>query len=477
MKAKGKPFSLLRKVGATHSKSVGPGGTVVLKAPGISGDTAVMRANKPGTTEFEQRKKQILSLIAKDRDRRTPLLGAKPQTTLPNSLINKLRLPFKKEAKPAGIIRKTIESVPVVKSIFKMTPEEELIHDVSLSFITGLKHGVFMSDGPLSDEKKDTLKGWLDLLSVGLPPEWGLHMLIDALSRQITFISASDINLNSVINKFPLSRGKWSKGCRKYDGSAGFSCGMWKLFHIVTVGVAEHRGGLNLVESGLMNPDTVIFSPLAAADAIREYMSSFFGCDECRNHFLSRYDDCAFRRCERLTSEESSATADDWKQLALWMWEVHNDVNVRVAGKKLDRIQKQLSANHLKGAQQLKINRREEDEIRVIWPSLENCLLCFQDDGRWNEDSVFEFLERTYWDAPDAKFDRLLTHRSLDGEDPSGGGFIWIMIIIACAIVLLVRQHVNNLSFQKQLRKFNVSSVIGVKNKLGDVVAGKHRTA
>ena len=483
MEAKGKSFSLLRTVGAAETKPVGPGGPVVLKNPGTSGDTTVMRANTPGTFEFEQRKKQILEIIAKDKSRRSHsrLFGAKP-TTIPDNqqkqpFLNRLRLPFKKDIKPAGIVRKTFESVPVVKRIFKMTPEEELILDVSLSFVTGLKHGVFMSEGPLNNEKKEALQGWLNLLSIGLPPEWGLHMLIDALSNQMQFISTSDANLMSVINKFPLSRSKWSKKCRKNDGSGGFSCGMWKLLHIVTVGVAEHRGGLNLVESGMMNSDTEIFSPDKAGEAIREYMNSFFGCRECREHFVNKYDDCSFRRCERLTANDKSASADDWKQLALWMWEVHNDVSVRVSGKRFDRLNKQLSVSHLQGAQQLKIIRNEEDEIRVIWPSLESCIVCFLDDGRWNEDSVFEFLERTYWDAPNAKFDRLLTHRSLEGEDASGGGFIWIMMIIAVTIVVLVSRHVNNLSFQKQLRTFLVSSAIGAKNKIEVAVAGKHRTA
>ena len=480
LKAKGLAGNLLGRLGAVrHRRAVGPGGTVVLSTPGKSGDTTVMRANKPGTSEFEQRKKEILDRIKKDKSRRghSPLLGAKAQSTVVTELVNKLHLPFKKEPKPAGIVRKTFESVPVVKTIFKMTPEEELILDVSLSFVTGLKHGVFMSSGPLNEDKKEALKAWLDLLSIGLPPEWGLHILIDALSRQIDFISENDENLSLVLNKFPLSRKQWSKGCRKYDGSAGFSCGMWKLLHVVTVGVAEHRGGLNLVQSGLMNPDTVVFAPAAAADAIRDYMQNFFGCDECRQHFLSRYDDCSFRRCDRLSEDGSSASSDDWKQVALWMWEVHNDVNVRVGNKKVERLQKKLSSKHLQGAQQLKIVRKEEDEIRVIWPSLENCLVCLDDGGKWNEDSVFEFLERTYWDAPNAKFDRLLTHRNVEGEDVSGGGFIWIMMIIAVAIVLLVRQHVNNLSFQTRLRKFNVPSVIGVKNKIEDAVAGKHRTA
>lgn len=473
-----KSLSFLRPLAASIKKTAGPGGKVVLQAPGKRGDTQVMRANTPGTLEFDERKRQILERIKKSQLQRSrfPLLNFNKKINPSDNLVNKSKLPFKKEPKAPGIVRRSIEKVPVVKRIFKMSPEEELILDASLSFVTGLKHGIFMKDGPLDETKKSALKGWLNLLSVGLPPEWGLHALIDALLVQINFISQKDENLQSVINKYPLPRQSWSKSCDKY-GNGGFSCGMWKLFHIVTVGIAEHRGGLNLVDSGLMDRNTVIFSPIDAADTIYEYMANFFGCDDCREHFIKQYDNCSFRRCERLTSDKDNANADDWKQLALWMWEVHNDVNIRVAAKKVDRIQKKLNTQHLQGAQQIKIVPKQEDEIRVLWPSLESCLLCFDDSGKWNEDSVFEFIERTYWDAPNSKFDRLLTNRNLEGEDPAGGGIIWLMMIVAVAIVVFLRRHVNNLSFRQHLRKMTLTSVIGVKNKIEDAVAGKHRTA
>lgn len=114
-----------------------------------------------------------------------------------------------------------------------------------------------------------------------------------------------------------------------------------------------------------------------------------------------------------------------------------------------------------------------EDEIKVLFPSLEDCIVCFEDNGQWDEDSVFEYLERTYWDSPDAKYDRLLTSRKVDdGEDPSGGGMVWLMLLLALVIVFSLRSHLQSVS-----SAFRYSSVIGVKQKLGDAVAGKTRTA
>jgi len=114
-----------------------------------------------------------------------------------------------------------------------------------------------------------------------------------------------------------------------------------------------------------------------------------------------------------------------------------------------------------------------DDEIKVLFPSLEDCIVCFEDNGQWDEDSVFEYLERTYWDSPDAKYDRLFTSRKVDdGEDPSGGGMVWLMLFLALGIVFSLKSHLQSVS-----STFRYSSVVGVKQKLGDAVAGKTRTA
>lgn len=472
-KNKGKGF-LRPASGSTRFKAAGPGGKVKMNTPGSAGSTKVMRANTPGTTEFEKRKKEILARIEKAKKAKGGLSGLFSKKKAEESDLKKSKRPFQKDIKKPGLVRKAVEKLPGLRKMVSMTPEEELILDASRSFITGLKHGIFMSNDELPVEKKVALQSWLELISVALPPEWGLHALIDDLLNNIDTVTKSNVNMQKVLYKHPLHRQRWSKSCDKMGGG-GFSCGMWKLFHIVTLGIAEHHGGQNLVDAQMVEADTRTFSPADAADTIREYMANFFGCDDCRTHFLKRYDSCDFRRCDRLTDEIESASPDDWKQLSLWMWEIHNDVNIRVSNKKMDNLKKHLAGKHLQGAQSLNVRQTEESEIKVLWPSLEDCVVCFDDSGKWNEDSVFEFLERTYWDAPDAKFDRLLTTRKLEGEDPSGGGIVWIMMLIALGIVWNLRRHLTNVSFHKHIQM--PTSVMGVGNKLGDAVAGKKRTA
>jgi len=72
------------------------------------------------------------------------------------------------------------------------------------------------------------------------------------------------------------------------------NCGLWKLLHIITVGFAEQRGGLKQQDSAVDAPISSgpTFTPNEGAAIIREYIALFFGCDVCKNNFLSKYDDC-----------------------------------------------------------------------------------------------------------------------------------------------------------------------------------------
>jgi len=390
----------------------------VLGTADKDGATNVMRANTPGTSEYKERMQMLLDKINKFRKKR----GLAPITNSAVLTADKSRMPLKK------IIKKPAfrEQVPIVKRMYKMTEEEQLILDASLSFMAGLKYGVFMTNDSLTAKEKAALKGWLDLLSVSLPPEWGLHTLIDELNDNIDFISQSQANLLKILRKHPLPRRVWSPSCMRRDSPQGFSCGMWKLLHTSTVGIAEQRGGLNLVQSA-----SRIFSPADAADTIREYMAHFFGCIECRNHFIAQYDECSFRRCDRLTDVAQAATPEDWKQLALWLWEVHNDVSVRVGHERIERQRQNVKTSRFRMAK-----LKSEDQIKHLFPSIEQCLQCFDDDGRFDEDNVFEFLEQVYWSAPDVMADKLLEYH---GEEGAGSGFFWFFLIMVFAAVYLIR--------------------------------------
>jgi hypothetical protein len=357
------------------------------RVPGAA--TSRMNAYTPGTKEFILREKHIRKEMKKieRKERRNKLSGQGSSST-------RTRVPFKKSVRKPRLV----EKLPLIKRVVRMSDEEALILDTTLSFIHGLQFGVFTSKSALPAKKRRALKDWLDLLSVSLPAEWALHDLIDDLLNNIGSISESDANLTAILKKYPTPRAIWSDSCNKGVSGGQFSCGVWKLFHTVTVGVAEYRGGLNLLKSEVIRPNTHMFSPLEAADTIRDYMENFFLCSECSQNFVQIYDKCKNnRRCERLTDDAGGASSADWKELSGWLWEVHNDVSVRLLNERADKTRKQTQRSSAGGAAAGPGNASMVDEVKVLFPSNAECVTCFNDDGSWNQDGIFLFLERSYW--------------------------------------------------------------------------------
>ena len=128
------------------------------------------------------------------------------------------------EAQQKSTSQKILSKVPIVKRAFnKHTHAHDTLNDAALSFTRGLLMGVFKGNakGPLDYKRKKALQDWLDLLSVSLPPEMGLHELIDTLSANIDGITASEVNLNAVLKKHYIPDSNWSKSCTAEAGSLG----------------------------------------------------------------------------------------------------------------------------------------------------------------------------------------------------------------------------------------------------------------
>ena len=85
--------------------------------------------------------------------------------------------------------------------------------DAALSFVTGLKMGVYTDGRPLDQKRQGALVDWLQLLSVSLPPELGLHALIDDLLSNISYISQGRDKLYEQLDKYPLANKFWSGSC------------------------------------------------------------------------------------------------------------------------------------------------------------------------------------------------------------------------------------------------------------------------
>ncbi|XP_061170237.1 sulfhydryl oxidase 1-like [Saccostrea echinata] len=87
----------------------------------------------------------------------------------------------------------------------------------------------------------------------------------------------------------------------------GYPCGMWTLFHTLTV------------NSYLYGKDSAKFLYKDVLIAIGGYMKHFFGCVFCSRHFT--------KMAATIDTEVTSP-----KELVLWLWRSHNKVNKRLHG-------------------------------------------------------------------------------------------------------------------------------------------------
>jgi hypothetical protein len=115
----------------------------------------------------------------------------------------------------------------------------DVYNDAYLSFHFALKNGIFMSSGPLSSKARDAFSEWLSLLKRALPPTWEIQNLVKALINDFDTICEGEEHLAKVADRFPPPEKKWSEACTKGVKGMGYTCGLWELFHIMTVGVVE----------------------------------------------------------------------------------------------------------------------------------------------------------------------------------------------------------------------------------------------
>ncbi|XP_053285722.1 sulfhydryl oxidase 1 [Pleuronectes platessa] len=124
-----------------------------------------------------------------------------------------------------------------------------------------------------------------------------------------------------------------------------FPCGLWTLFHVLTVQAKK---------VGSSDPQEVL-------TAMRNYVHSFFGCRPCAEHF------------ENMASE-GLAMMNTSSLAVLWLWAKHNHVNNRLAGALTE----------------------DPNFPKIQWPSPEMCPSCHavQENGdhRWSQETVLPFL-------------------------------------------------------------------------------------
>lgn len=302
--------------------------------------------------------------------------------------------------------------------------------DAALSFLFALKNGIFMTNGPLGSKEANALKEWLLLLSKSLPHQMNrTHDLIDSVLKNYDRATISQYHLDEIVKEVGHSEPvyRW-RTCTYGDNNMGYTCGLWSLFHIMSVGLVEYN------RHNTRSP----IPTMQASEILRNYVEHFFQCEVCRLNFLSMYDTCALDGCQRLSNQASQNEAD-WRELPLWLLETHNDVNARLMK---ERLQNNKDKEEPPSAWEVQQSQ---------WPSLNACPDCWRTDNSWNEQVMFEHLYATYYGgAP--------TYIRIDASeytDRKGGWSCWRVsgIIMLCGAILLLVAYSSSRKQKKRRRR------------------------
>lgn len=279
---------------------------------------------------------------------------------------------------------------------YRRTPHE-LESDIHLSLDWTLRHSVFTTtpdeSSSLSEEAKTALLHWLLIMDKTLPPSWEqLHTLLHELVGNFLFATKSEDYLVSFLDRYPPNATHWSGGCTggvEQPHHNGYSCGLWTMFHAVTVGTVEFN--ILSMKRNRLATDEV-------AKYVRDFVEHFFNCLSCRQHFVESFDSCEHRRCHLLTVEAQNQTLPaEWRQLPLWLARAHNDVN-------LQKVQKQLARSGLEATTTQRLAETDPAMVNAAWPRAIDCKSCWTSTTnpgtrQWAEDSVYEYLKREYFTA------------------------------------------------------------------------------
>ncbi|KAK1745146.1 sulfhydryl oxidase [Skeletonema marinoi] len=278
---------------------------------------------------------------------------------------------------------------------------ESVYRDAALSFTYALKMEIFVNrdgNGVLDTNQRDAFAEWIDLLYWTLPPTWILHTLINDIRVNLDAVLMSENNMQLMVEKHDDvvngMRTTWSAQCSKGVEGAGYLCGLWSLFHIISIGVIErHRAVLGA-------RDQILTKNVALT--LRNYIEHFISCEECRHYFVDMFDSCGFNHCRRLEQSQKLPPPESWQEFPLWLWEVHNHINVKLVEAKLKSSNIVASNNELNTA---------------LWPSMEQCPQCKSGD-KWDTRAVIAHLKKEYWPKGVQNF-RFIVLKKKDGPEHS----------------------------------------------------------
>lgn len=267
---------------------------------------------------------------------------------------------------PKNIVDELKEKITVGENVENVTNPDVLIDQVKqmgdavlqADMETVLRHSLRNEVGlrrEISGENLQALRNYVALLVKYFP--FGHNGKI-FLQKIKTYVDSNDPVNGAEISKMMKEAEKpdqkifssprqWLACKGSLPHSRGYPCGLWKLFHYLTVNAALDKSGDN---------------PKIVLETMHAYVKSFFSCEDCKNHFL------------QMAQRRELSKVSEWNESIIWLWAAHNEVNNRLAGDATE----------------------DPAYPKVQFPSKERCKECYRPDNSWNEMQVLEYIKKVY---------------------------------------------------------------------------------
>ena len=239
-------------------------------------------------------------------------------------------------------------------------PPPDLLHqaDLESALKFSIGHEIPMIK-TIEGERMKALKNYTDALAAYFPMKRGNPMFLNTLRfviRSKESITGADFRILVRSTEQEMSpvyseKSEWI-GCKgSKPGFRGYPCGLWTLFHTLTVNFAgKHEE----------HPDMDVTQILGT---IHGYVKNFFGCADCAEHFIT------------MAAKNKIFEVNTADENILWLWRAHNEVNARLAGDDTEDPMYQ----------------------KVQYPTSEQCPDCRDENtGDWDEARVLTYLKRKY---------------------------------------------------------------------------------
>ena len=112
---------------------------------------------------------------------------------------------------------------------------------------------------------------FLHLLEKTLPP-WRINFLLVEFLDDFPSNVKDEATWQQISEVYPPHKRDWSDACKQHDSP--YTCGLWSLFHIMTVGLVEFNDAV-LDKNNIFGMQ----SPKSASLMLREYVHNFFPCE------------------------------------------------------------------------------------------------------------------------------------------------------------------------------------------------------